>query len=103
MLEDGWHDFQHQNQHVGGEAASCAARKWSAATVLEPTCPRDLLQRYTKVPGPPYLLTGWVCLCCCGQGIFNRAIHVQGRRDLAPMKTESRMEFLCGHEPDGWM
>lgn len=74
MLEDVWHDFQHQNQHVGGEAASCAVRRRSTATVLEPACSRDLLQRYSQGPGPPHLLTEWLCLCFCGQGIFNRVM-----------------------------
>lgn len=51
MLEDAWHDFQHQNQHAGGETASRGARRWSTATVPEPTCPADLPQRYARCLG----------------------------------------------------
>lgn len=110
MLEDVWQDFQHKSQHGGGEAASCAAGRWSAATVPEPTCPRDLLQRYARRLGlPSFLLTGWVCLYCCGQGIFNRATGRAGeswpQRELGAGNIFHvvRIEFLCGHEPDGRM
>jgi hypothetical protein len=98
MQEDAWHDFQHQNQHSGGEAASCAARGWSAATVLESTCPGDLLQRYVRCLGlPPF------SLCGCAYVAMDRAGESWSQWKLGAGNVFHmvRMEFLCGHEPDG--
>lgn len=57
------------------------------------------LHKGTPAAWASYLLTGWVSLCCCGQG------HGQGRRELPQRKLGAgnifhvvRMEFLCGHE-----
>jgi hypothetical protein len=71
VLEAVWHDFQLQDQHTGGKAAPCAAWKWSGATVWEPACSRDFLQRYGQVPEPPLPAHQRLGLCYWGQGSLN--------------------------------
>lgn len=100
MLEDAWHDFQHQNQHLGGEAASCGARRWSAATVPEPNCPGDPPQRYTRCLG--LLPSHWVgvsVLLWTGPWVGQeRAGH-----KAATSFTWSGWSSSVATKPDGWL
>lgn len=50
------------------------------------------LHKGTPAAWASYLLTGWVSLCCCGQG------HGQGRRELSTKETGSRQHLSRGQD-----